>query len=135
MSLTVFKKIKKIDGFDVVQMDQLRDKHPHLFHESGQMKWKEFEEQIRDHKFVYYRGDKQSLSFTFQNGPIKEVGVNGCQVDTLIAGAVAILRSFNDSLPCRENDIALARLEEAYMWLKARKADRENRDVEGESKL
>jgi len=36
--------------------------------------------------------------------------------------------------PCRENSIAITKLEEAMLWMRARKLDREARDVEGRDK-
>lgn len=35
------------------------------------------------------------------------------------------------SVPCRENSIAVTKLDEALMWLKKRKEDRTARGVEG----
>ena len=133
MSLKTLKGIEKIDGFNVVVMDELRNKFPEKFNDSGSMDYKWFEKEIRPINFVYVRHDVNSVSFTIQNGPIKEVGVNGCQVDTIISTATAILKGLNSEFPCRENSIAITKLEEAIMWLKARKADRESRNVEGTS--
>jgi hypothetical protein len=69
--------------------------------------------------------------FRLQNGPIKEVGVNGCQVDTLIEAAKLIIEGLNKNYPCRENAVAITKLDEALMWLEKRKKDREKRGVEG----
>ena len=76
-----------------------------------------------------------AISFQLQKGPIKEVGVNGCQVDTLIEAAKMIIGKFNEKFPCRENAIAITKLQEALFWLEARKKDREKRNVEGTSKV
>lgn len=134
MALETLKGVEKIDGFDVVVMDELREKHPERFHESGQMNWKWFEETIRPNNFIYARHDKNSISFTIQNGPVKENGVNGCQVDTLIETARIMLEHLNENFRCRENSIAITKLDEALLWLKKRKQDREARGVEGTSK-
>ena len=40
----------------------------------------------------------------------------------------------NDKFPCRENSIAITKLEEALMWLNKRTQDRINRGVEGKHK-
>jgi hypothetical protein len=82
----------------------------------------------------YIKVDGNSITFTIQNGPIKENGVNGCQVDDMIIVATTIIRKLNGEFPCRENSIAIGRLEEATMWLEKRKADRESRGVEGTNK-
>jgi hypothetical protein len=95
------------------------------------MQWEWFEKEIRPNNFIYVRHDKNSLSFTLQNGPIKEVGVNGCQVDTLIHAAKAIIEGLNAKFPCRENSLAITKLDEAMHWLDARTKDREQRGVEG----
>jgi hypothetical protein len=115
-------------------MDELREKYPEKFISSGQMDWKWFESEIRPHNFIYVRHDKNSLSFTLQNGPIKEVGVNGCQVNEIILAAKTILEGLNKQFPCRENSLAITKLEEAVHWLEHRTKDREARGVEGHSK-
>ncbi|MBP9693186.1 MAG: hypothetical protein KBE16_00550 [Alphaproteobacteria bacterium] len=74
------------------------------------------------------------MSFNIQNGPVKENGVNGCQVDTIIEAAKVILEGLNKEFPCRENATAITKLDEALLWLLKRKLDREKRNVEGLSK-
>jgi hypothetical protein len=134
MSLEIFTRTDRIGDFEVIDMDRLREEFPEKFDESGAMNWDWFEKDIRPNHFIYVRQDKQSISFTLQNGPIKEVGLNGCQVDTIIEAAKIILASFNFKHPCRENSIAITKLEEALMWLDKRKKDRIERGVEGENK-
>ncbi len=134
MALETLKGVTKIGGFDVVVMDDLREEYPDKFNESGAMDWAWFEKDIRPTVFIYVRNDKNSLSFTIQNGPIKEHGVNGCQVDTVIEAAKTILEGLNKNFPCRENATAITKLDEALMWLNKRKVDREARGVEGQNK-
>jgi len=131
MALETLKGIKSLGGFDVVVMDDLREQFPDKFNESGAMDYKWFEADIRPNNFVYVRNDKNSIAFTIQNGPIKEHGINGCQVDTLIHAARAIINGLNTKFPCRENSLAVTKLDEALHWLDARKKDREARSVEG----
>lgn len=72
----------------------------------------------------------------FQNGPIKETGVNGCQQEDLIAICIDRLRSFQaGDFNCRENALALTKLQEALHWLKHRTQDRIKRGVEGTKAL
>lgn len=71
------------------------------------------------------------VMFTMQDGPIKEVGENGIQIDGVIEWARETIEGFNARFPCRENSLALTKLDEALMWLAARKANREKRGVEG----
>jgi len=131
--LETLKGVEKIGEFDVVIMDELRSKHPEKFNESGAMDYGWFEKDIRPHNFVYVRQDVNSLAFTLQKGPIKEVGVNGCQIDTIIDTARLILVRLNKNFPCRENALAITKLEESLHWLDHRKKDREKRGVEGKN--
>ena len=68
----------------------------------------------------------------FQNGPIKEFGVNGVANEDLIAIVIDRMRGFQSGdYACRDNDLALTKLEEALMWLRNRTNERETRGVEG----
>lgn len=68
----------------------------------------------------------------FQNGPIKEAGVNGITQEALLAIVIDRLRSFQAGpFSCRENAIALTHCEEALMWLQRRTVERIKRGVEG----
>jgi len=72
----------------------------------------------------------------FQKGPIKENGVNGCCNEDLIAMVIDRLNSFQESeYKCRENALAITKLEEALLWLRKRTMDRERRNVEGTHKV
>ena len=134
MALNTLKGVTEIGGYPVIVMDELREKFPHKFNESGAMDYKWFEEEIRPNYFVYVRHDKNSISFTLQSAPIGEVGVNGCQVDTIIEAAKLMLERLNSKLSCRENAIAITKLDEALMWLNERTKKRIKRGVEGTSK-
>ncbi len=131
MALETLKNVKEICGFKVIVMDDLREQYPEKFNESGAMDYQWFEKDIRPNHFVYVRNDKNSISFTLQLGPVKERGLNGCQVDTVIETAKIILEGLNKQFPCRENAIAITKLDEALHWLEHRKKDREKRNVEG----
>lgn len=137
MALETLRGVKTLGNFNVVVMDELREKFPEKFNESGSMDYKWFEKDIRPNNFVYVRHDVNSLSFTLQNGPVKENGVNGCQIDTVIAAAKTILQGLNSlgkgQYACRENSMAITKLDEALMWLEKRTKDREARSVEGTS--
>lgn len=68
----------------------------------------------------------------FQNGPIKESGVNGISNESLLAIVEDRLLGFQSGqFACRENAIALTKLQEAMMWLQKRTRDRVARGVEG----
>jgi len=78
-------------------------------------------------------GDR-SVTFIGQMGPVNEVGVNGCQIDDMIKFARRTIEVFNAKFPCRENSIAITKLQEAEMWLEERRSERSQRGVEGYSK-
>lgn len=68
----------------------------------------------------------------FQNGPIAEAGTNGITQEVLIAICIDRLRSFQGGpYACRENSLALTKLEEAQHWLHHRTRQRLSRGVEG----
>jgi hypothetical protein len=73
-----------------------------------------------------------ALRISFQNGPIKEFGVNGITQEALLAIVIDRLRSFQAGpFSCRENAIALTHCEDALMWLQRRTVARIKRGVEG----
>lgn len=135
MCLETLEGVESIGGFEVVCMDDLRFLFPEKFNESGAMDWHWFEAEIRPRKHIFLRKDKNSLSFTLQNGPIKEVGVNGCQIETVIEAAKIIIERLNQKFPCYENVRAMEGLSDALIALADRKAKREARGVEGKSEL
>lgn len=119
MVLEILKGIKEIDGFKVIEICQdmgiptstyLSPKNPITV----------------DH-------DINMIAFKIQDGPIKENGVNGCQVNTIIETAKLMLYGLNEKLPCNENIKATNYLIEALYWLDKRKEDREKRGVEGKN--
>ncbi len=123
-------------GVQILNMGQLKESHPELFPNGGnQMDLAVFEETIRPHNYIYVRDDVNSLSFTLQNGPIKENGVNGCQVTDVLEVCRMIIAGLNEQFPCRENAITLTKLDEALLWQGKRTQDRERRGVEGQSKV
>ena len=70
----------------------------------------------------------------FQNGPIQEFGVNGCQNEDLLAVVIDRLQGFQGGqFACRENAIALTHIQEALMWLERRTLERIARGVEGKN--
>lgn len=116
-------------GAEVVDMGKLRESKPEMFDESGAMYYQIFEHEIRPYKYIYIRRDKNSITFNLQKGPTKENGVNGCQVDCIIEAARHMIFEANQAFPCRENAIAITKLEEAMLWLHKRKLDREYRGM------
>lgn len=80
--------------------------------------------------------DPNGLVVVFQNGPINEHGVNGVTQEVLLAVVVDRLRSFQAGpFACRENALALTKIEEAQHWLHHRTLARMARGVEGTHKV
>lgn len=76
------------------------------------------------------------LSIDWQNGPLSVDGErkepNGCFVETVIAAALDRLDYYQSSkFNCRENALAITKLQEALHWLDHRTKAREARGVEG----
>lgn len=73
------------------------------------------------------------MTIVWQNGPLgRGFEPNGAFVEGVIQAAIGRMQHYQSSkLSCRENAIALTKLEEALMWLQKRTRDREEREVEG----
>lgn len=72
----------------------------------------------------------------FQNGPIQEAGINGISNEALLAVVEDRLSGFQSGeYACRENAVALTKIQEAMMWLQKRTRDRTARGVEGTSQV
>ena len=68
----------------------------------------------------------------FQNGPIKEVGVNGVTQEALIAICMDRLKSFQAGpYACEDNEVALGHLVMALAFMQKRTRARIARGVEG----
>lgn len=82
------------------------------------------------------------LSINWQNGPLGRDGdrqdANGAFAETVIAAVIQRLHFYQEAsqgkFRCRENSIAITKLEEALLWLDKRTRDREARAVEGTHK-
>lgn len=117
MALKTLKDIKEIDGFKIVR-------------KRGELSWDEFDKKRKEYP-INITEEKNMISFKLQDGPIKENGINGCQVDTIVETAKIILEEFNKEIPCKQNKGAISGLVMALECLKRRREDREKRSVEG----
>jgi hypothetical protein len=69
----------------------------------------------------------------FQKGGLADVGVNGLTDQALLAIVLDRMRGFQSGpYSCRDNAIAITKMEEALMWMGRRYADRATRGVEGQ---
>jgi hypothetical protein len=78
----------------------------------------------------------KGLQITWQDGPLgrgkDRKDPNGAFVETVIAAALQRIQYYQKAgFSCRENALAITKLEEALFWLKARTAAREEAGVEG----
>ena len=112
MTLEVLGGIESIGGLNVVVMDNLRERFPEKFNESGAMDYTWFEADIRPYNHIYLRHDVNSLSFTFRKDDKP-----GCGINTLISAAKIMLERINTQSPSRENSMAITKLDESLMWI------------------
>jgi hypothetical protein len=74
----------------------------------------------------------ERLHIYFQQGPLKEAGLNGISIEALLAVVIHHAQGFQGGpYKCRENACAITHLEEALMWLQKRTRERMTRGVEG----
>ncbi len=74
----------------------------------------------------------ETVRINFQNGPIKECGVNGITQEALLAIVIDRLRSFQAGpYACDDNAVALDSCEDALSFLQRRTKARIARGVEG----
>lgn len=109
--------------------DLLTSKYTKVYHESPEkMNYN------APHCFSVCRveDDENLAEIHFQEGPIKECGVNGVCNEDLIAMVITRLEHFQRSeFSCRENALCITKLEEALLWLRKRTMARDKRGVEG----
>ena len=76
--------------------------------------------------------DESCIDIKFQVGPIQDVGINGCSIEDVIDVLVARLEGFQKGpFKCRENALAITKMEEAKLWLLYRTQKRQTQGVEG----
>jgi len=75
------------------------------------------------------------IHIKFQCGPVKEVGVNGTSIENVLLLLKARLEGFQKGdFRCRENAIAITKIEESIQWLEWRTSQRVKQGVEGLNK-
>lgn len=127
---TFEKAYRKVGFLTDLKHDLLTSKYTRVLHE------KEFNFNA-PHNFEVYADAGQPVPYLvgnvhFQEGAIKEHGVNGVNNEDLIAMVICRLEHFNQTdFRCKENSMAITKLEEALLWLRKRTMGREQRGVEG----
>lgn len=117
MTTKVLDGVKKIGGYEVEHIKP----DPNSDRESPS-------------KFVRIHHGFNTISIQLQDGPIREVGENGAQVDTFIHVAKELLIAFNQMAQHPENEKAIDCLSGAIEALDRRTKERISRNVEGTSK-
>ena len=82
--------------------------------------------------------EAKGISIEWQNGPLGRGAdreePNGAFVEGVLQSALQRLYFYQEGkFKCRENAIAITKIEEALMWCNKRTQDREAREVEGTS--
>jgi len=121
MALETLRGLDSVGGFKVVEIFERKDGKFQVDYTDGTQ------------CPVMINHCENSVTFFLQKGPVKEVGVNGCQVDTMIEFAWKIINNFNEAYPCKENNDALRHLHEALVALDNRKNRRISQGIEGTS--
>ena len=92
------------------------------------------EQEIADGSSACITHKSGYMTIQFQLGPIQEAGVNGVQIPDVIDVLVDRLQGFQKGdYSCRENALAITKLEEASLWLGKRTSDRVKAGTEGRS--
>ncbi len=85
-----------------------------------------------NHKYAIAHNENILGEVDFQNGPIKEVGVNGVTHEAHLAIFIDRMRSFQAGpYACESNQLALDHAISALMCLRQRTIGRMERNVEG----
>jgi hypothetical protein len=74
-------------------------------------------------------------AINFQNGPVKDNGLNGWQNEHIVAMLIHRITELDSKFPCIENKMAIMHLKDALDSLNDRTKNRIQRGVEGENKL
>lgn len=84
-----------------------------------------------DDRYTESVNNKKYLDIRFQDGSMAANGKNGALIEDVLIVAYAKLNEYNQELPSRYSSLALTNIEEAILWLTARRAEREYRQVDG----
>ena len=88
---------------------------------------------LKVNHFIVVDDDTNTISFKIQQGPIKEKGLNGCQLTDLVVVANHMVTELSKNHPCAENDLTTMYWEKGLQAQADRTKDRETRNVEGTS--
>lgn len=72
------------------------------------------------------------IDIKWQDGTVKDAGVNGLQVADVLRAAKKRLIKLNDENPCKENRLTIVSIDNALNYQDMRDHDRAERNVDGE---
>ena len=139
MALETLEGIQTINGERIMHLYGADPEHANhaLIERDGGMResvtWEAYDNIRREYPICIDHVNN-SISHKIQNGPIKEVGKNGCQVTDMVATSKIIYYKLNHKHPCPENVITISGLEVALNAQALRTQNRELRGVEGYNK-
>lgn len=70
-----------------------------------------------------------------QNSPEPRTIADGTTTEEVLEVLIDRIQYLHSQFPCRENEIAITKLEESLMWLNKRTQDRIKRNVEGKQSI
>lgn len=85
--------------------------------------------------FYNIAAGEKTTEIHFQNGPVKEHGVNGVTSEALLAILIHRTKILDGNFSCDENKRAITYMENALALFEQRTRDRLNRGVEGQNKV
>jgi len=89
---------------------------------------------VEEAKVIEPKKPRDFINIKFQEGTVLENGVNGAQIEDVIEVLIERLQGFQKGkFSCRENALAITKLQEARMWLEEHTRNRRKQGVEGEN--
>lgn len=89
---------------------------------------------VEEAKVIEPKEPRDFINIKFQEGTVLENGVNGAQIEDVVEVLIERLQGFQKGkFTCRENALAITKLQEARMWLEERTRNRIKQGVEGEN--
>ncbi len=81
--------------------------------------------------YIVHSAHEAISTIGFHEGELSAEGPSGLTLEVMLAIAIHRLGVYQAKMPGRENALALTKLQEASMWLRARTESRQLRGVEG----
>lgn len=122
----------RLPMFNLLESDLITNKYTSVIYTGGKNNEKE------PSVFIVLKSEnnEELMKIKFQDGAIKENGVNGVMNEDLIAMVIKRLEFWQTTqFKCRENACAITKLEESLMWLRKRTVARERKSIEGTHKI